>query len=271
MNNELKKVVRSLLPPAILSLLNGRGDFYFSGNYSTWKAADEASSGYADPNILKRVRASILAVKEGRAAFERDSVLFNKPDYQWHLLACLLKIAADNGGSLSVLDFGGALGSSFFQCRNFFNGLKKLEWSIVEQKHFVEDGKKHVEDDTLKFYFDILSCLSDRQPDVILLSSVIQYMPDPEAVVREIIGHGFANILVDRTPFISGNSDRLTLQTVSPKIYSAKYPAWFLSEDRFRTFFIDKYDLIAEMDCKDAANISSTFKGFLFQSKSRRK
>jgi putative methyltransferase (TIGR04325 family) len=41
----------------------------------------------------------------------------------------------------------------------------------------------------------------------------------------------FPTILVDRTALIAGE-DRLTIQKVTPDIYDASYPAWFLSQER---------------------------------------
>jgi len=265
MNPTVKKAIRSLVPPALVNLIKGRPRYGFFGDYPDWQTAVQASSGYDDPEILEKVRTAVVAVKQGRAAYERDSVLFERPEYEWPLLACLLKIAAENGGSLSVLDFGGALGSSYFQCRDILKGLKALEWSIVEQKHFVADGKKHVEEGPLRFYFDIEACLVERNPDVVLLSCVLPYLPRPYEFLDQLLDRGFRHVLLDRTPLIDGNRDRLTIQKVPPSIYQAVYPAWFFAEDKFLRFFHGRYAMIAEFAGRDKVNIDAEYKGILFQ------
>jgi len=66
--------------------------------------------------------------------------------------------AAKSEGVLKVLDFGGSLGSTYFQNRKFLDSLKDVVWCVVEQKHFVDVGKVDFEDSRLKFYYDIESC-----------------------------------------------------------------------------------------------------------------
>ena len=91
-------------------------------------------------------------VKRGEAVFERDSVIFDKVQYAWPVTAGLMWVAARNGGRLSVLDFGGSLGSSYFQNREFLAYLPNVRWSVIEQAHFVKAGRKHIQDERLVFY-----------------------------------------------------------------------------------------------------------------------
>ena len=91
--------------------------------------------------LLEKVKSSALKVKKGEAAFERDSVVFEKEDHAWHVVASLLLIASRNGNKLHVLDFGGSLGSQYFQNKRFFEHLSEFSWSVVEQQNFVECGK----------------------------------------------------------------------------------------------------------------------------------
>jgi putative methyltransferase (TIGR04325 family) len=83
-------------------------------------------------------------------------------------------IAAQSKGELNVIDFGGSLGSTYFENRKFLQALPKVRWNIVEQNHFVDAGKKYFEDDIVKFFYNIESCVRQCSPNVILFSSVIQ-------------------------------------------------------------------------------------------------
>ena len=91
----------------------------FAGNYESWQAASRDATGYDDGAIVDRVLAASLAVRRGDALFERDSVLFHKPEPRYPLLAEMLAVGLQKGGRLSVLDFGGALGSLYYQHRSF--------------------------------------------------------------------------------------------------------------------------------------------------------
>ena len=119
----------------------------------------------------------MLQVKNGTAVHERDSVLFPKVEHNFALLAGLLQ-AVDNG-ELSVLDFGGSLGSSYFQCRPFLASLKSVRWSIVEQPAYVECGRREFADERLRFYRTVEECLENESPQVLLLSGVIHCLADP--------------------------------------------------------------------------------------------
>jgi putative methyltransferase (TIGR04325 family) len=264
---QIKNFLKYILPPFIQQIFQLRSKYGFFGNYSSWEIAQKKSSGYESKEILSKVKNSLLKVKNKEAIFERDSVLFNNIDYSFPILSALLKISFENQGNLSVLDFGGSLGSSYYQCREFLLNINNLKWNIVEQKSFVEAGKNFFEDPNLFFFDSIESCLDTEIPDVILLSGVVQYLETPYNFIENILDLKFKNILFDRTAFILSGSDRLTVQKVDPKIYNASYPAWFLNLEKFKHLFADKYNLIFEFESPDKANIPSTFKGFYFQLK----
>jgi len=263
----LKTFFKEWLPPGLLKLIRRNQTSYFSGNYLSWQDALCISSGYTEESILEKVKVATLKVKLGEAAFERDSVTFDDIQYPFPILVALLQVALENKGHLNVLDFGGALGSSYYQCRNLLLDLQSLHWNIVEQAHFVSCGQQIFADETLKFYYTIDDCLEVESPQVILLSSVIQYLENPYEFIEKIVNYGFMNILIDRTAFTQVGGDLLTLQRVSPAIYSATYPAWFLDIKKFLSLFLNSYNLVFDFNSNDIANIPSTFKGFYFKKK----
>jgi putative methyltransferase (TIGR04325 family) len=220
----------------------------FSGDYPKWEYAVRDSTGYDAQNILDRTLDATLRVKKGEAAFERDSVLLDRPEYPYFLLACLLSAATRKGNELSVLDFGGALGSSYFQCRKFLVGLKDLRWSVVEQKKHVDCGRQYIEDDILRFYYTIDDCLKNEKPDVIVLSGVLSVIERPYDLIKKIISHQFQNVIVDRQPLSNRETETLSVMTVPPEIYEASFPCWRLSERKFREIWSTGYNLEAESE-----------------------
>lgn len=241
------------------------------GNYSSWEDAKKDSVGYDSDLILENVKNSLLKVKNGEAIYERDSVLFDKVEYSWPLLAALLWIAVKNRGKLNLIDFGGSLGSTYFQNRSFLKDLSELHWNIIEQEMFVECGKSYFEDDHLKFYFNLDECIAQQNPDVIILSSVLQYIESPYELLSKIIGLNLSYIIFDITSFLEHGEDRITVQKVPPQIYNATYPAWFFEKKKFIDFFKGKYELIAEFEAYVGKeyyienNIKAGDKGFIFR------
>ncbi|MFC1621052.1 methyltransferase, TIGR04325 family [Candidatus Omnitrophota bacterium] len=237
------------------------------GDYKTWEEAKDASTGYDNPVIFKKVKDAALKVKNGQAVYERDSVLFERTEHSYPLLAALMRVAADKNGKLDILDFGGSLGSSYFQNKVFLESLKEVHWGIVEQKHFVECGKRYFEDDKLRFYESIEACLEEKSPDAILFSGSIQYIEKPYEVIKSIVDRNIEYVIFDRTSFNRHNKDKLVVQKVSPDVFNASYPCWLLDISRFKAIFEEKYRLIDEfMSLDTTANPNSpVFKGFIYK------
>ena len=145
-----------------------------------------------------------------------------------------------------MVDFGGSLGSTYFQHKELFNNIQDLKWSVVEQKHFVDCGKRDIEIEALKFYYTIDEALLTQRPHVLLLSSVIPYFEKPYQLIESLLNYKFDYIIIDRTAFITSEKERITKQIVPSFIYKASYPAWFLSEAKFIEAFFKKYELIDE-------------------------
>jgi putative methyltransferase (TIGR04325 family) len=261
---------RDFIPPVILEIFRRvQGHFFSFRNYSTWEEAKKASMGYDSEQILNKVRNSLLRVKTGEAVYERDSVLFDEVQYSWPLLAALLWTASRKGNRLNLVDFGGSLGSTYYQNRKFLAHLGEVRWSIVEQRRFVECGKRDFADDRLKFYEDLDSCIREQRPDTILLSSVLQYLEQPYALLEKVLSLGFEFILIDRTTFLEKGDDRITVQKVSPEIYEASYPAWFFNREKFLSRFSKRYELMAEFDALSGTIYlqggRAADKGFIFR------
>lgn len=240
----------------------------FEGGYSSWNEAAAHSRRYDDANILERVLDASIQVKSGVAAFERDSVLFDEIQYSWPLTAGIMYAAARSEGSLHVLDFGGSLGSSYFQNRKFLDGLQDVRWSVVEQGHFVEAGRKHLQDERLAFYKSIDEATATFKPNIVLLSSVLQYLREPYLVLRKLLDLKPHLVLVDRTPFCNGSKDCLLVQHVPKDIYKASYPMWVINENMFLSKFYGDYEIVEDFVSPEGTirvslNCEMTFKGFI--------
>jgi len=270
MSEKIKKILKKTLPSFVIRLIASYR-YGFFGPCKNWKEAKKKSTGYDSELILNKVKNSLLKVKRGEAVFERDSVVFNRAEYSWPILAILLYIAGENNNRLNVLDFGGSLGSTYFQNRKFFVYLSELRWNIVEQSNFVACGKENFSDQHLSFFNSIKECLSNEQPSVIVFSSAIQYLEKPYEILKEVFDIGFEYIIFDRTTFTKDGDDRVTLQKVPPQVYDASYPCWFLSKDKMVGFFTPKYELVADFDALGGEirqhSVQGGYRGLFFKLK----
>ncbi len=268
---KLKRLIKDWFPPVALALYRrwrNKGTSY-TGNYSFWQEAVANSTGYDSDIILEKVSSARTKVKSGEAVYERDSVLFDKVEHSFPLLAGLFRAAAANEGKLTVLDFGGSLGSTYFQCREFLSVLPQLKWCIVEQKNFVRRGRELFETDQLRFFFSMQECMEKVKPNVILFSGVLQYIQNPFDLLKTVVDAGVQYIIIDRTPFSALNRDWLCVQSVSPEIYQASYPSWIFSEPSFELFLSEKFELTADFDGSDGSShvgeLPFKFKGMIWR------
>ncbi len=219
----------------------------WSGNYPSWTLATAECSGYDAGSILEKVAAATLKVKKGEAVYERDALLYKKIEYSWPLLSNLLWIAALNNNSLSVIDFGGSLGTSYFQNRAYLEHLEKLTWSIVEQPNYVQRGRTDIAGEQLDFFDNVETAIQTKgRHDILLLSCVLPYIEKPFDLVAALQANKFLYIIVENTYFNTGPGNRLTIQRVPPVYYDASYPAWFLNYKEVLEAFSSKYEIIAE-------------------------
>jgi len=271
MGVRLKDMIRLVTPPVLVHLAkrllgNRQTDIYgLSGDYRSWNEAMAASTGYDSGIILGKTKEALLKVKSGEAAYERDSVLFDEIQYAWPLLAGLMWVAARNGGRLNVLDFGGSLGSTYFQNRVFLSALPGVRWNIVEQSSHVGIGKAYFEEDNLRFYAGMAECIADTQPNVVLLSSVLQYLERPYTIFHQILELSCDHIIIDRTPFWAGPTDQLCVQTVSPSIYPASYPSWIFSRPQFHSHIHEDWEIMVTFDNPDrlAGPVEFAYQGMI--------
>lgn len=265
---KLKEIIRILTPPILIQTLTAckRSKYGWHGNYDSWDEAKGASTGYDDIKIANLVKDSLLKVKKGEVAYERDSVLFDEIEYSWPLLAGLMYASAKFQGSLSVVDFGGSLGSSYYQNKKFLDRLDSVLWNIIEQEHFVKIGKELFEHDNLRFFRDIESCKLKTMHNVLLLSSVIQYIEQPYSLIDKLLTYSFRFIIIDRTPFSLSQQDEIKVQVVPPSIYRASYPCWFLSEIKLNKLLSNHgYVLVESFISEEGYIKDAVFKGAIWE------
>ena len=270
--NRIKEKLKVWCPSIIYRFLRRiieeNNEIRFEETYLTWQDANAQCSGYSSKEILDKIFVATLKVKKGEAVYERDSMIFDQIEYSWPVLFGLMWAAAQNSGYLKVLDFGGSLGSRYFENLVFLNTLPQISWNVIEQANFVEAGQKHFQNKQLKFFKTIEDSLADNTPNVILLSSVLQYLPDPGETIDSLKGINCEVIIIDRTIVNSSNINRAYIQHVPASIYNASYPCYSLSEPWLINKIGNNYEMQIEFPSIDFPvlhHIDSEFKGYIFK------
>ena len=270
MKTNINKIIKDFLPPIFVKYYNWKVQKYrWYGNYKSWDKAKSESSGYDSDVILQKTMTSLLKVKNGEAIYARDSVILDKIEYSYPVLAALMWIALNNDRRLNLIDFGGSLGAVYFQNKVFLESLKDIRWNIVEQKHFVECGKAYFENEQLRFYASIDDCLKKQSSDTVLCSGVIQYIEKPYGLINSLVDKDFEYIIFDRTTFNAVSVDKLVVQKVNSSVFNASYPCWFLNISRFKEIFKTRYFLVDEFNSFENTMSPNepVFKGFIYRRK----
>jgi putative methyltransferase (TIGR04325 family) len=259
--------IRPWIPPVVSELRRRRlgQSLTFHDFSGDWGAALRRSSGYSTTEILDRVTAATREVVAGKAAYERDTVLFHEHDFQFAIVAALLHSALAHKGHLNVLDFGGSLGSTYRQCAPLLKVVPSLNWHVIEQPTFVDVGRREFSTDQLKFWNSIQELPATAAPHFVLLSSVLQYLEHPDRVLDELLALDADHLLIDRTPMSADPVPHLCLQQVPSSIYDASYPCWVLSRPRLLERLIEAgWRIVAELPAKEGGFRTPAGLGFQF-------
>ena len=152
-------------------------------------------------------------------------------------------------GRLHVLDFGGALGSVYRQhIRILKPAIQDISWNIVEQKTFLKAAEKLDYEKELHFYDTVEDALTDCDIDVVLFSSVLQYIGDYEEIINKVKSVNY--IIIDRHPEFSRRKEPcFTVQKVSEPIYQALYPLKIFGSRELENNFYPEYTVLEKWLC----------------------
>ena len=209
-----------------------KNNFFFTGPFDNWEDALKNSEGYENKKIIEKLFKSAMKVKNKKFAYERDTVLFSKPSYDWLILHNILK-HCNNHKNLNLIDFGGSLGSTYFQHKFFFILFKSIKWNIVEQKKISSIGKKFFKNKNLNFYDDLRVAMKENAPKFILLNNVLQYIENPLHIINLLSRYKGITIIIDKIIFTKQDKDIIIVQKTPKRIYEASYPLRIFSKSIF--------------------------------------
>lgn len=263
MRSGLKKV----LPGRLRRWLRRRfGWRWLRGDYPDWASAEAAAGSAGDGFAVERVVRAARAVKSGQAAWDRDGVMFSDPAAHAPLLAALEKISEEAGGRLDLVDFGGGLGSTWHQHRPWLRAARTVRWRVVELPSLVAAGRREFSDDVVTFHSTLDEARAAGEPFVILFSSVLQYLPNPYALLAAQVQAGWAHIIIDRVGLNAGGRDRLAVQHTPPRLGGSRVPCWIFDQQRLLAPLAGDYELAAAWPVDfDPADDTVSYHGFHFR------
>jgi putative methyltransferase (TIGR04325 family) len=167
---------------------------------------------------------------------------------------------------LSVLDWGGGLGHYWALARSALPGLE-LEYHVKETPAVCARGREVAPGVT---FHDGPSCL-DRQYDLVVASSSLQYAEDWRALLAGLAGAAGSHLYVARVPVALAAGSFVVLQRAHAYGYETEYLGWVLNRHELletaaaaglslaREFLLD-----ARFSAENAPEVPVAHRSFLF-------
>jgi putative methyltransferase (TIGR04325 family) len=273
----LKAALRSLPPPLVWHagyLLKRRFSKPekppgFEGPFTSWRQAVAQSDTWDAPEITELSLQSALAAKAGKIACEQDGIPLKDPVYSPTVLAFLL-LAAAGDGALNIVDFGGGLGSGYFQNARLLRWMSSsVRWNIVERSLFVKLGIEHFQNDALRFYSSLGEAIANSKSDSLIFTGSLQFIEEPFALINEAARSAVRILAFDRTLTWGKGDDGIFLQRPDPeRYYRATYACRCFSKHRFIARLAELgFALVEDFTPDPYANFSHS--GMIFACQSR--
>ncbi len=160
---------------------------------------------------------------------------------QMSLLPFLAALVSVNskGGKVSILDFGGGLGSGYISVVAGCTSRDAVDYHIVDTKNICRAGKSYYKDDRQIHYYDCLP-KEIQSVDIVHLCSSLQYIEDWKGLLYDIAAYNPQYILLVDVPA----GDIPTYATVQ-NYYESKIPYWFFNvNDIISTMSSTNYTLL---------------------------
>jgi putative methyltransferase (TIGR04325 family) len=173
-------------------------------------------------------------------------------------------LVANRQKKFYVVDFGGALGTTYHQNKKYVDALSiPKKWGIVEQSEYVKIERSEFQDNILNFYESI--SLIEFDIDLIMLNGSLCYIENPYEILDKIKSTKPPFILFTRTQFTSLDKDEVSIQIVSKNIYEASFPIWSFTELKIINYYSDLYEIFEIWNGNLQTNNNAVAKGILLK------
>jgi putative methyltransferase (TIGR04325 family) len=217
----MRQLLKGLLPPFLLGLVRVRSRknatrTIWDGIFSHLRDVPAQNSAYDDSarvrEMVNEASEWLTQVKNGRLP------------RHWHgTLSVLTAVANRILGKVTIVDFGGGLGSGFIQILARAPTVN-VEYHVVDLPRMCMAGKQfYGAEPRIQFH----TALDEVKvsPDIVYASGVLQYIDDYAGQLSSLVGNGPAWFLLARTPIV----DVPTFATRQLNLSGQIIPYWFFN------------------------------------------
>jgi putative methyltransferase (TIGR04325 family) len=196
-----------------------------------WESAVSGSSGYQSPKTISTIEGSDPVVT--KSIIKHDFLGSRYLQVASAILSGLNPEKFKSGTPIHVLDIGGGLGEYFFLLQQNLPNLK-FEWLILETPALCELAKtKQIATPDVSWTDSLID--SSGTFDIVLLSSVIQYVEKPFALI-EMAMQKAPLLIFNRLPLSTNAHNLVCIQRPGLLETKGSYPVHILSEKLFFSY-----------------------------------
>lgn len=178
----------------------------WTGDYPDWESARADCRPTPIADQVSAYERAFLAVRAGRARYERDGILKHDLLLDWPLLTAFTEAREGGKRRLVVLDVGGALASTFWQHRPWLESFHEVRWNVVERPEIVAAGRRLIDDPRVRFFDSIPAALTEGPPDVAIGAGLLPTVADPFGMAEQIAATGARRVFLDRISVMTGRA-----------------------------------------------------------------
>jgi putative methyltransferase (TIGR04325 family) len=221
--------VKQFIPPILITSLRGlpifpKPRFVWEGIYAHRRDVPTQNNSYDDAVEVRKqydwTRAGLDLVNAGKLA-----------DLRHELLAVVAAIATARAGAVSILDFGGAVGSGYVQLMATLPMNAAIQYCVVDLPNMCAAGRGLFAGDPRITFQTRLPTLDDRldedRLDIVYASSVLQYIDDYCELLQQLASARAAFILLGQL----AAGDIPTFATKQMNLGKKIMAYWFLNRD----------------------------------------
>lgn len=201
--------IREFVPPVLINFAKSIKGIAHSKEYSSYSQAKDACTSDAYQNtelcnmIADKTVIHIQTLKAKPFSLNPTNVFLVAAMNQF--------LTVHSAKSISILDFGGACGTHYFEVRRIIPGNISIKWYVVETAQMM---KSAMERKLNNYELIFVSSIDDVKSDIDFIhsSSALQYVPDPYGFLNSLIAVKAKWIFFNRMMFNENDRDFVTVQ-----------------------------------------------------------
>lgn len=214
----------------------------WQGVYRDFSEVPSAGGGFAGedwvPLLADSTRNLVHDAAQGRLTRESAT-----GDHQ--MLSLLAAVVCRESDGVKILDFGGGMGAAYVFVASQVPDCLALEYHVVEVPEVCEEGRRLFGgDDRIRFHPAPPEL--PKKPDIVYISSALQYVEDYPATIRRLAGYGARFCLFSKL----AAGDMPTFATGQTNVGRSVIPYWFINIcEIFEVMRASDYALIFDEKC----------------------